>query len=725
MLQIPNLFTGVEDRIKETTATAGVGTITLGGAFLGYNPVSTIGNANQRTFTMDDGLGNWETFLGTYTAAGNLLSRDMVLSGSNGTNHVSFGAGAKTVRLDLTAGMVAGFGYTTLSITDPTTSTDFNNQYLDSITLTSTGKNNNPNFSNCTGFIFNHECYSGWNWNNSGNNALAKLTFLTDSKVMDAFAQGQHQISSEFMNCYGQGDAIVGVRQLNFYGGIGASGDEGQNVESVQCVQGSTLAQTHINTVTKATINTTTTQVVTGSRISQTVNVVSTTGVSINQYVLIDPAAYSSATFGDCEAVLVTAFTATSLTGIFRRNHLSGAIIIGATVLRLNNNQGMGEGRILVNRTATSYSTGTAVSAGSRDFTGAGTTWTTGLPGTSALNQGAISFAADDQTVAPFGTGFNRLTCWYMIASVNSNTSLTVFHRSAVGTVAYSGLQTVAGAYQMSPAAIIMAKSALFDTDFVLSPDSFTWTPNDLVECAISVEAEVTGVNLRLWPYTPGATFRSGYDISNLGLVPFSVGLNIHSSGNQTPYAFATGLSISDAFTAIALTQKDLPGAVALTMTPNQGANIVIGNIGNPGFYYNPTTHFMEWVAGLSGNTVGTLQQAKIMPVSSGVNSCIWQFGGGLALKPPASGTDEITFAQFSHSLDQLVITPSAHRFTFSVQYPSGTLVEIMRMENQSGANGYLSFFGNVAIQRPVLPTSSTTAQIITMLQNYGLCTQT
>lgn len=88
----------VKDRVQEITATTGTGTLTLGGAVLGFQSFAAIGNGNTTYYTIFDlTAGDWEVGIGTYTASGTTLSRDTVLSSSNAGSLVPFGAGTKNV----------------------------------------------------------------------------------------------------------------------------------------------------------------------------------------------------------------------------------------------------------------------------------------------------------------------------------------------------------------------------------------------------------------------------------------------------------------------------------------------------------------------------------------------------------------------------------------------------------------------------------------------------
>ncbi len=89
----------VKDRVKETSTTAGTGTLTLAGASAGFQSFATIGNGNTTYYCIVDVVtGAWEVGIGTYTSSGTTLSRDTVLSNSSGTTSpISFAANSKDV----------------------------------------------------------------------------------------------------------------------------------------------------------------------------------------------------------------------------------------------------------------------------------------------------------------------------------------------------------------------------------------------------------------------------------------------------------------------------------------------------------------------------------------------------------------------------------------------------------------------------------------------------
>jgi hypothetical protein len=88
----------LKDRVKETSTTAGTGTITLDGAVTGFQSFSAIGNGNTTYYAIvDNATGAWEVGIGTYTSSGTTLSRTTVLSSSNSGSLVSFAANPKDV----------------------------------------------------------------------------------------------------------------------------------------------------------------------------------------------------------------------------------------------------------------------------------------------------------------------------------------------------------------------------------------------------------------------------------------------------------------------------------------------------------------------------------------------------------------------------------------------------------------------------------------------------
>lgn len=85
------------DRVRETTTTAGAGTITLAGAVAGFQAFSVIAADQDRVaYAIVGPTTEWETGIGTW-ATGNLLQRTKILQSSNGGAAVVFSAGVKDV----------------------------------------------------------------------------------------------------------------------------------------------------------------------------------------------------------------------------------------------------------------------------------------------------------------------------------------------------------------------------------------------------------------------------------------------------------------------------------------------------------------------------------------------------------------------------------------------------------------------------------------------------
>ena len=90
----------IANRVKETTTTAGTGTVTLLGASTGFQSFAAVGDANTTYYTIAAQSGNeWEVGIGTYSTSGTTLARTTVLSNSSGTqpSALNFAAGTKDV----------------------------------------------------------------------------------------------------------------------------------------------------------------------------------------------------------------------------------------------------------------------------------------------------------------------------------------------------------------------------------------------------------------------------------------------------------------------------------------------------------------------------------------------------------------------------------------------------------------------------------------------------
>jgi len=99
----------VKDRVQETCAAPGTGTLTLLGAATGYQSFSSAIGANNTTFytIADQGGANWEVGLGTIGAGGTTLARTTIFASSNGGSVVNFSSGIQNVWCDYPAGKAA------------------------------------------------------------------------------------------------------------------------------------------------------------------------------------------------------------------------------------------------------------------------------------------------------------------------------------------------------------------------------------------------------------------------------------------------------------------------------------------------------------------------------------------------------------------------------------------------------------------------------------------
>lgn len=106
----------LKDRVKETTATGGLGTFTLAGTSTGFQSFAVIGNGNTTYYSVvDSTTGEWEVGVGTYNTG--TLTRDTVLASSNSGSKVPFATNSKDI-------FVAYPAEEAVTLSDPQTLTD-------------------------------------------------------------------------------------------------------------------------------------------------------------------------------------------------------------------------------------------------------------------------------------------------------------------------------------------------------------------------------------------------------------------------------------------------------------------------------------------------------------------------------------------------------------------------------------------------------------------------
>ncbi len=91
-----------KDRVKETSVTLGLGTITLAGAETGFQSFAAVGDGNTVEYAIV-GTNEWEVGTGVYTAVGTTLSRLTVRASSNAGALVNFTEVTKTVFVTMSA----------------------------------------------------------------------------------------------------------------------------------------------------------------------------------------------------------------------------------------------------------------------------------------------------------------------------------------------------------------------------------------------------------------------------------------------------------------------------------------------------------------------------------------------------------------------------------------------------------------------------------------------
>ena len=97
----------INDRVKETSTTSGLGTFTLDGAVIGFETFSSaIGNASLTYYTIHtQNAAQFEVGIGTVGAG--TLARTTIISSSNSDAAVDFSAGTKDVFCTMPASKVA------------------------------------------------------------------------------------------------------------------------------------------------------------------------------------------------------------------------------------------------------------------------------------------------------------------------------------------------------------------------------------------------------------------------------------------------------------------------------------------------------------------------------------------------------------------------------------------------------------------------------------------
>jgi len=475
-----------------------------------------------------DGPG--QTIAGNYTWSGTETFNGNITSG--GTN--SFTAG-NTFSGNITSSGSNSFSgsqtYTNFlvgNVTDPVTS-DQTNLYGYFLTV---NYDNNiqiaPGFSNANGFEVLLNTTHGNYVYGSGTNS--KTTFLNVSLAGSHVAQGQRFLMSGTQNCYGKGDcAVYGAMSIN-HASYPSGGDEGVGFGLVSGLfQYATIFNATASGVSRNTCNTTLTQTVTGSINSQTVTVASGTGCTPGTWVVLN---HERATFTpNHEAAQIISSTSGSITAVIAGNYSNGMTVTPAVSL-LTNAAFHAEGRVLVDLSATPYTTGTVTGVNTPTdgvFLGSGTGWSSSmLSGGTTLTPGCVTLTADDFSSNPFGPGLATLHDYYQIEVVTDATHLTILTTDIAANQAYKGRGPGSGAYRVLPCAEILRVPS--NTNVILDTNSFAWTTSDNLEISIPPYPDVSGFQYHFGTYTSGGTNRAFLDIDNLGARKFQYGIQVRNN---------------------------------------------------------------------------------------------------------------------------------------------------------------------------------------------------
>ncbi len=482
-----------------------------------------------------------------------------------------------------------------LSLFNPLQGNDTNERRGAYFNFVTDGTTNNPNYSNQDGLWINMVALNGQATNGS---TVAKTTFIPLKINFKSNASGQRVLLNEQETCLGMSDCTLETKTITYAGGP-VNGDEGQAFQDVSFLrQQQQLIKAPITAVpTRTTCNTTATQAITADIAAQSITVASSTNCNIGDWVVIGQEVPSGSPI--LEAVKITASSAGHISGVFRYNHLTSVTITPATILTFTDTSNFGQDRLLVNLTASAYTTGTVSSVSGANFIGSGTTWATNMVGGSSLAIGCAALTNDDYTSAPFTGGSGPLKAWYEITAVNSTTSIGIFSFSVTGDGNYHGNGVGAGAYTIRPCARILTienSNGVFTGNVILENNSFTWTVSDSIENAICPYPDVSGYLYQVQNYSPGGIRRSFMRIANTGARTWTrgfelVGNELQTGGGADTVGWGTGYYVDSANTGFQIDEAQagiafLANATATTATTKRPGYWLRAQGGNYGGFF-------------------------------------------------------------------------------------------------------------------------------------------
>jgi len=470
-----------------------------------------------------------------------------------------------------------------LPTTDATVASDPNDRRAADLNCTTDSATSNPGFTdeNCAQIA--HSSTAG-NFS-YGNGSNSKTTFFSLYLTGSHQGAGQRFVEGLGQTCYGMGDCAVHSDQVTFAAG-NINGDEGVGFSLVNTLQQqpSLTSPTATANAVRTSCNTTLTQSVTGAAAGQSVTVASATGCNVGDWVEIQAEKPTAAP--NHEAVKLTGVGVGSVTGIFKLNHPNAATVTPAVKLALSGSGQLGQGRVLVDKSRSPYTTGTISAISGFGLTGSGTGWSGGMVGDNGTTStGCLYLSADDYTGSPFSSGSGALHAWYQIIQVLSGTSLQIYKTSVAGDSAYQGKGPGSGGYAVYPCAEILVAGPGFA---ILATNSATWSNGDSLEEVIPPYPDVTGHSDHYAVYTPGGALRAAWNLQNTGARTFNTAIlinaNMPSGGGADALGWGTGLDISGVGNGLTIRT---PTQVGIEFTANNDIHSVIhwgplDAVGNP-----------------------------------------------------------------------------------------------------------------------------------------------
>jgi hypothetical protein len=464
-------------------------------------------------------------------------------------------------------------------------------------TLTNAGDNNNApqtlvsylsglkavaDYNNETGLLaMDTYILTGFNSNDNGN----KDSIFGSLRAFEWIAaDGQMNGLGLSVQHTGRGDTLGLTVNVNCYGYVSASGDEGCENISAQMIGPSTLfVTTASSTATVSSCSTTLPGNVTKSVPGPTVFAVSsTTGCNPGDWITIGNGPIRSGDT-DTDTVQIVAKGTGTLTAYLKESHLAGETVAGAAhlVLATMDPHTLGQSRIFVNHTAPAYAPGGASCSynyGSNTVTCTGTSFSNTMVGGSINLPGCVRNPGDDNTASPWGAGAAALKHYTPIQTVNSGTSLTLAYNwagpNATGAAIDVERCDMAGTFDVAFSTSAESIAA------VVMRNNFTWSSGDSIEQTISpfanAFAHFNAVNNWSDSQVGGASFYLGI---NQGKMLMNAGLDLrgnHAAPGGVDMLYGISIATYSQQAQISITGHSALGT-AIGFSPSAAASDPMG----------------------------------------------------------------------------------------------------------------------------------------------------